>query len=189
MNRAHHLYCASRHWERAAEQKLLPWALDGVDLGDDVLELGPGLGATTRVLVRRPGRLSVIELEHSSAERLRSEFAPGVDVLEGDATQMPLPDSRFSGVACFTMLHHLPSPELQDRLFAEACRVLRPGGVFAGSDSLGGSVVFWLFHVTDTFVRIEPAELADRLERAGFVEPRVHSVKSSVRFAARKPGG
>jgi SAM-dependent methyltransferase len=188
MNRAHHLYCASRHWERAAEQKLLPWALDGVDLGDDVLELGPGRGATTRVLARRPGRLSVIELEDSSTERLRTEFAPRVDVLQGDATQMPLPDGRFSGVVCFTMLHHLPSPELQDRLFTEACRVLRPGGVFAGSDSLGGSVVFWLFHVTDTFVRVEPAELADRLERAGFVQPRVQSGKSSVRFAARKPG-
>jgi SAM-dependent methyltransferase len=187
MNRAHHLYCASRRWARAAEQKLMPWALNGVDLGEDVLEVGPGLGATTRVLARRPGRLSVIELEHSSVQRLRTEFAPRVDVLQGDATDMPLPDSRFSGVACFTMLHHLPSPESQDRLFTEACRVLRPGGVFAGSDSLGGGVVFWLFHITDTFVRVEPAELPDRLKAAGFVEPRVHAVKSSVRFAARKP--
>jgi SAM-dependent methyltransferase len=166
----------------------MPWALDGVDLGEDVLEVGPGLGATTRVLTRRPGQLSVIELEDSSVQRLKAEFAPRVDVLQGDATDMALPDSRFSGVACFTMLHHLPSPELQDRLFAEACRVLRPGGVFAGSDSLGGSVVFWLFHITDTFVPVDPGELPDRLEAAGFVEPRVHAAKSSVRFAARKPG-
>lgn len=188
MNRAHHLYCASRHWARAAEQKLMPWALDGVDLGEDVLEVGPGLGATTRVLARRPGRLSVIELEDSSVQRLRAEFAPSVDVLQGEATDMPLPDGRFSAVACFTMLHHLPSPQLQDRLFAEACRVLRPGGVLAGSDSLGGSVIFWLFHITDTFVRLEPEKLPDRLMAAGFVEPRVHAVKSSVRFAAHKPG-
>jgi SAM-dependent methyltransferase len=166
----------------------MPWALDGVDLGDDVLELGPGLGATTRVLARRPGRLSVVELEHRSARRLRSEFAPRVDVLEGDATAMALPDGRFSAVACFTMLHHLPSPQAQDQVLAEACRVLRPGGVFVGSDSLGGSVVFWLFHLTDTFVRVAPERLADRLLAAGFVEPRVHAVESSVRFTARKPG-
>ncbi len=166
----------------------MPWALDGVDLGEDVLEVGPGLGATTRVLARRPGRLSVIELENSSVQRLRAEFAPNVDVLQGDATDIPLPDNRFSAVACFTMLHHLPSPASQDRLFREACRVLAPGGVFAGSDSLGGSVVFWLFHITDTFVRVEPEELPDRLKAAGFVEPSVHAVKSSVRFVARKPG-
>lgn len=166
----------------------MPWALDGLDLGDDVLELGPGLGATTRVLARRPGRLGVIELEQGSARRLRSEFAPRVDVHQGDATDMALPDGRFSAVACFTMLHHLPSPEAQDRLLAEACRVMRPGGVLAGSDSLGGSFVFWLFHLTDTFVRVAPESLAGRLRMAGFVEPRVHAVKSSVRFAARKPG-
>jgi len=186
VNGVHHLYCASRHWARTAENELLPWALHGVDLGDDVLEVGPGLGATTRVLARRPGRLSVIELEHSSVEQLRGEFAPAVDVLQGDATAMPFPDGRFSAVACFTMLHHLPSPARQDRLLAEACRVLRPGGVFAGSDSLGGSFVFWLFHIADTFVRVAPESLAERLEAAGFVEPRVDAVKSSVRFTARK---
>jgi SAM-dependent methyltransferase len=187
MNRVHHLYCASRHWARTAEHKLMPWALDGVDLGDDVLEVGPGLGATTRVLARRPGRLSVIELEHSSAERLRREFAPAVDVIQGDATAMPFEDGRFSAVACFTMLHHLPSPELQDRLLAEARRVLRPGGVLAGTDSLGGSLVFSLFHIADTFVRVAPEGLASRLEAAGFVEPRVSAVEASVRFTARKP--
>ncbi len=109
-------------------------------------------------------------------------------MLQGDATDIPLPDNRFSAVACFTMLHHLPSPASQDRLFTEACRVLAPGGVFAGSDSLGGSLVFWLFHITDTFVRVEPRRASRSPQAAGFVEPSVHAVKSSVRFTARKPG-
>jgi hypothetical protein len=41
------------------------------------------------------------------------------------------------------MLHHVPSAALQDRLLAEARRVLRPGGVFAGFDG----VASWLFRV------------------------------------------
>ena len=35
---------------------------------------------------------------------------------------------EFSSVVSFTMLHHVPTVELQDRLFAEAFRVLRPVG-------------------------------------------------------------
>ena len=34
----------------------------------------------------------------------------------GDATKLSFPDGRFSGAVCFSMLHHVPSPELQDRL-------------------------------------------------------------------------
>jgi hypothetical protein len=43
------------------------------------------------------------------------------------------------------MLHHIPTAGLQDRLFAEACRVLRSGGVFAGSDS-ASSIPFRVLH-------------------------------------------
>jgi ubiquinone/menaquinone biosynthesis C-methylase UbiE len=46
-----------------------------------------------------------------------------------------LPDAAFDGVVCFTMLHHVPSALLQYRLLAEVARVLRPGGVFAGTGS------------------------------------------------------
>lgn len=194
MNRVHHVYCASGGWARRIENEILPWGLDGVDLGDRVLEVGPGLGATTRVLARREIDLTVIELEHSSAERLRREFEPEVGVVEGDATRMPFPDGNFSAVASFTMLHHVPSPELQDRLLAEACRVLRPGGTLAGTDSLGGGLAFRLLHIADTFVPLDPATLAERLTAAGFTQPQVetngkgpHSNHTAVRFRATKP--
>ena len=108
-------------------------------------------------------------------------------VIQGDGTALPLPDQVFSGVICFTMLHHLPSPGLQDRLFAEACRVLRPGGVFAGSDSLP-SLGFRLLHLGDTMVPLAPETLPDRLAAAGFVDIEVTAVPGrSVRFRARRP--
>jgi ubiquinone/menaquinone biosynthesis C-methylase UbiE len=187
VNRAHHVLCASQYWARHVKRELVPWGIEGVELGDDVLEIGAGLGATTRVLAPQLEQLTLIELEHSSAERLRAKFAPAVDVVEGDATKMPFPDGRFSAVLCFTMLHHVPSPELQDALMAEACRVLRPGGTFAGTDSLGGGVAFTVLHVADTFVRVPPETLADRLRAAGFCDPIVETNSTSVRFRAAKP--
>jgi ubiquinone/menaquinone biosynthesis C-methylase UbiE len=189
VNRAHHVLCASQYWARHVKRELVPWGIEGVELGDDVLEIGAGLGATTRVLASELPKLTLIELEHSSAERLRSKFSPPVEVVEADATKMPFEGGRFSAVVCFTMLHHVPSPELQDALMAEACRVLRPGGTFAGTDSLGGGVAFTMLHVADTFVRVPPETLAERLRSAGFADPiTVETSSTSVRFRATKPG-
>jgi SAM-dependent methyltransferase len=188
VNRIHNLYCSSDRWARAAERELLPWGLDGVELGDDVLEIGPGFGATSRVHARRPGRLSILELEESYCEHLRRELGERAEVVQGDATRMPFPDARFSGAACFTMLHHVPSPELQDQLFGEVLRVLRPGAVFAGTDSIGRGFLFKLFHIGDTLVHVDPDGLPGRLTAAGFEQVQVSTSTHSLRFSARKPG-
>jgi ubiquinone/menaquinone biosynthesis C-methylase UbiE len=187
MNRAHAVVCSSGWWARTVERELLPWGLRGLELGDDVLEIGPGFGATTSVLARRRGALTVVELTASYCERLQRKLDDRVDVVHADATAMPFADGRFSSVVCFTMLHHVPSPELQDRLLAEAARVLRPGGLFAGTDSLGTGRAFKLLHVRDTLVPVAPEELPARLQRAGLLEPHVDAGGSSFRFRARKP--
>jgi SAM-dependent methyltransferase len=187
LNRVHGLICSSGWWARSVERELLPWGLDGVDLGEDVLEIGPGFGATTSVLARRGGSLSVLELEPDYCERLRRELPDAVEVTQGDATQMPFADGRFSAVVAFTMLHHLPSRERQDELLGEASRVLRPGGVFAGTDSVGTGPVFRLLHVRDTLVPVDPDELPARLLGAGLIEPRVRRGGRSFRFSASKP--
>ena len=57
MNRLHGVICSSGWWARSVEQELLPWGLSGLQLGDDVLEIGPGFGATTAVLADRPGEV------------------------------------------------------------------------------------------------------------------------------------
>jgi SAM-dependent methyltransferase len=166
---------------------LLPWGLADLDLGDNVLEIGPGFGATTRVLARRPGALTVIELSEGYCKRLRQTLDDGVEIVQASATEMPFADDRFSAVVCFTMLHHVPSRELQDRLLGEVFRVLRAGGVFAGTDSLGTGRVFKLLHIHDTLVPVSPDELPARLERVGLVEPSVDAGGRSFRFRARKP--
>jgi hypothetical protein len=84
-------------------------------------------------------------------------------------------------------LHHVPSREQQDRLLSEVSRVLRPGGLLAGTDSLGTGRGFKLLHVRDTLVPVAPGELPARLEGAGLTEPRVEIAGGSFRFRALKP--
>jgi SAM-dependent methyltransferase len=187
MNRLHGVVCSSGRWARTVRRELLPWGLAGVELGDDVLELGPGFGATTRVLARRRGALTVLELDPRYCERLRGELGENVEVVHGDATAMPFADGRFSAVVCFTMLHHLSSAQAQDRVLVEAARVLRAGGVFAGTDSLGTGMLFRALHVGDTLVPVDPAALSARLGAAGLDEPDVRAGERTFRFRARKP--
>jgi SAM-dependent methyltransferase len=186
MNRYHRRRCRSPAWSAFMAGTVLPRALDGVALGPQVLELGPGYGASTRPLAARAQSLTALESDPLLVARLRAELG-SVQVVNGDATGIPFAAGSFSAVVCFTMLHHLPGPTAQDRLFAEAARVLRPGGVFAGTDSQP-SLRFRLIHLGDTCIPVDPATLPGRLAVAGFTRITVDADRRLVRFAAYTPG-
>jgi SAM-dependent methyltransferase len=186
MNRLHRWYCRSDAWAATVRNEL-PRVLSGVELGDEVLEAGPGPGLTTDLLRTRVPRVTAIEIDPRLAEALRQRtLGQGVEVVTGDATAMPFQAARFSAVVSFTMLHHLPSSQSQDRLLAEAYRVLRPGGVFAGSDSTA-SFLFRLAHLGDTMVLVDPDRFASRLQAAGFTDARVRRSNRAFGFRAIRP--
>jgi SAM-dependent methyltransferase len=167
----------------------MPWVLRDVLPGDDVLEIGPGPGLTTDRLRYWAPKLTAIEIDPVLAETLRVRMTgANVDVVTGDATAMPFVDGRFSSVVSFTMLHHVPSAEQQDQVLAEVRRVLRPGGTFAGSDSIG-SAVFRLAHLFDTMVVVDPDSFGTRLEAAGFADAEVLQAEGAFRFRAKRPSG
>jgi ubiquinone/menaquinone biosynthesis C-methylase UbiE len=87
--------------------------------------------------------------------------------VNGDAAALDYPDASFDTVATCTMLHHVPTRALQDKVLAEAFRVLRPGGVFLGSDSLPSDDLHH-FHEGDTYNPVEPAAFLTRLQVTGF---------------------
>ncbi|WP_123026116.1 class I SAM-dependent methyltransferase [Mycolicibacterium stellerae] len=173
MNKAHEK-CGGDEWRQVIREVILPWALRDTDLGDDVLEVGPGYGATTDVLSRAVPRLTSVEIDEELAAMLTDRYAdvPSVEIVNGDATSLSYADDRFSGAACFTMLHHVPTIALQDQLFAEVARVLRPGAPLVASDSLG-SEELKAHHEDDTYNPVDPASLPDRLAAAGFVDVNV----------------
>jgi SAM-dependent methyltransferase len=186
MNHLHHWLCGSSRWRRTIRQRL-PWVLAGADLGNNVLELGPGHGLTTDLLRLSAPRITAIEVDASLAESLRSRLRDSnVEVVTGDATALPFREAQFSGGVSFTMLHHVPSPELQDRLLREVCRVIEPGGLFVGSDSLQG-LFMRLIHIGDTFVPVDPDTFGARLEAAGFQVLEVEKNSEAFRFHARRP--
>ncbi|HEX4586543.1 MAG TPA: class I SAM-dependent methyltransferase [Mycobacterium sp.] len=168
MNKVHEA-CGSDEWRQAIREVILPWALGETDLGDNVLEVGPGYGATTDVLSQSVPRLTSVEIDDDLAAILMDRFAdlPSVEIVHGDATALTYADDSFSGAACFTMLHHVPTVELQDRLFAEVARVLRPGAALVASDSLGSDDLK-AHHEGDTYNPVDPATLPTRLAAAGF---------------------
>lgn len=185
MNRFHRYYCASPGWARLVQTTLVPAVLEGTELGRRVLEIGPGPGLTTKVLAGVAPELTAIEIDPKLAATAR-EHVPAAHVVQGDATTMPFPDASFSAVVCLTMLHHLPSPELQDRLFVEVYRVLRPGGVFCGSDNPGRGLRFRLIHLGDNKTVVDPATFGARLRTAGF-EPAQIRTGSRIVFRAHRP--
>lgn len=167
---------------------MMPWVLSEVDLGANVLEIGPGPGMTTDWLRERLPALTCVEIDHELASSLKEQLeGTNVTVVEGDATGMSFPDASFDSAVCFTMLHHVPSRELQHRLLVEACRVLKSGGLFLGSDSTS-SFRFRLFHLFDTCVPVEPDGFAARLEKAGFREIEIEKRPeyNTFKFRARK---
>lgn len=175
MNAEHLELCASEEWREALRTFVIPYALGDARLGDDVLEVGPGPGLTTDLLRTEMPRLTALELNVPLADALAARLAgTNVEVVQGDGTAMPFDAGRFSGAISFTMLHHVPSADMQDRLFAEVARVLRPGGVFVASDSLASDDLA-AFHHDDIYNPIDPSSLEQRLHAAGFGAAQVRS--------------
>src|SRR5438067_13048103 len=116
MNERHLQLCSRAEWAETVQSEILPWALGTRDLGDDVLEVGPGPGLTTDVLRKRVKRLTAVEIDDNLAAALAGRMAGfNVEVVHADGTALPFEDNRFSGATCFTMLHHVPTPEQQDQ--------------------------------------------------------------------------
>jgi SAM-dependent methyltransferase len=184
MNRYETWFCGTRLWRWVTRRQLLPWILQGSELGEHVLELGAGPGAATEELARRAARVTSLEFDHAFAAQLGARVnRTNAAVIQGDAAMLPFADGSFSSAVAILMLHHLHSNELQDRAFAEICRTLRPGGVFLAFEIQDG----WMHrvgHIRSTFVPMAPASAYPRLMTAGFSKVTVDIRRGGFRIRA-----
>src|SRR5262249_32481523 len=186
MNENHASLCPSPEWAEYIQSEILPALASHADLGEEMLEIGPGPGAATGWLCSRVKQLTALEIDAAAAARLTERFAArNVEVAVGDATRMTYPDAAFDSVGCFTMLHHVPTQALQNKIFAEALRVLRPGGVLIASDSLPRDDLHH-FHEGDTYNPVEPRTIVSRLQTIGFARLTI-MVNDVLMLVAHKP--
>ena len=182
-----HALCSTPEWAEFMESEVLEPVTAGLDLGNEMLEVGPGPGAATRWLRHRVKRLVALELDAVAASHLADELAgTNVTIQVGDATRLPFPEASFDSVGCFTMLHHVPTPHEQFRILCETYRVLRPGGVLVGADSLASQGLHE-FHEGDTYNPIDPARLLVFLQAAGFGHVMVSAGEGLLFTARRSP--
>jgi SAM-dependent methyltransferase len=105
----------------------IPLLVAAVGRGKRVLDLGCRSGALTRHFLEGN---SVVGLD-VDANALEKAAALGIEPVQANVEEpLPFDDGSFDAVVAGELLEHLQFP---DALVAEIRRVLRPGGVLAGS--------------------------------------------------------
>lgn len=127
-----------------------------VDLtGANVLEVGAGRGGGSSYIARYLHPASVLGIDYSdkavALSRQRHASVPHLAFAQGDAENLPCPDSTFDAVVNVESSHCYGS---MDQFLSEVRRVLKPGGYFLWADMQGKGTWTAMRH---TF------------ERAGFV--------------------
>ncbi len=122
-------------WDRKLFRNSRAWVCE--QARGDVLEVAIGTGLN---LPHYPTDVALtgIEFSPSMLARARDRAAAlgrGVDLREGDAHHLALPDAAFDTVVCTFGLCAIPD---EARALAEMARVLRPGGTLLLADHIAG---------------------------------------------------
>ena len=176
-----------------------PTALAELKPGETVLDLGSGGGIDVLLSAKRVGPTGKAygldmtdEMLALARENQRKAGATNVEFLKGEIEQIPLPANSVDVIISNCVINLSAD---KDRVFAEAFRVLKPGGRFAVSDvvvrgevptELRKSIELWIGCVAGA---LEEREYRDKLAKAGFetvdVEPtRLYRVEDAKEFLA-----
>jgi arsenite methyltransferase len=137
--------------------------------GERVLDLGSGSGTDVfcaATLVGPTGRVVGVDMTDAQLERARSLASgfPQAEFVEARIEELPFEDGSFDAVISNGVIN---LSLLKDRVFAEAARVLRPGGRLAVSDIVSGKP---LKERTRRNVELWAACIAGAIPRASYLE-------------------
>jgi arsenite methyltransferase len=180
-----------------------PTALAELGAGEVVLDLGSGGGIDVLLSARRVGPTGKAygldmtdEMLALARENQRKAGVTNVEFLEGEIENVPLPDASVDVIISNCVINLSAD---KDRVFAEAFRVLRPGGRFAVSDVVvRGEVPAPIRRHVELWIGCVAGALGDeeyraRLAKAGFeeisLEPtRVYRAEDAREFLKGRDG-
>src|SRR5205807_3001948 len=177
-----------------------PTALAALNPGETVLDLGSGGGIDVLLSAKRVGPTGKAygldmtdEMLALARANQRKAGVANVEFLKGEIEHIPLPDNSVDVIISNCVINLSAD---KDREFAEAFRVLRPGGRFAVSDvvvrgevppDVRRSIELWVGCIAGA---LQDSQYVDKLARAGFdgidIEPtRVYNVEDARQFLDR----
>ena len=121
-----------------------PFAADVIRAGDTVLDVGSGSGTDALIasqLVGVSGKVIGLDMSEAMRDKLRSNAsalgAANLDVIEGNAEEIPLPDGLVDVVTSNGVLNLVPD---KAKAIREIARVLKPSGRLQLADIVVGSL-------------------------------------------------
>jgi SAM-dependent methyltransferase len=136
--------------------------------GRDVLEAGCGEGYGADLIAAVARRVVAVDYDETAVAHVRARY-PGVQVMQANLAELPLPDASVDAVVNFQVIEHLWD---QPQFVRECARVLRPAGVLMVSTpnritfSPGRDTPINPFHTRE----LNADELTQLLLDAGFSE-------------------
>ena len=109
------------HWWFRERRHIIARAIAGLT-PSTALDIGAGAGGNTRELEAAGWQATALEFSDAGVELAR---ARGLEVVQGDARDMPFPDDSFGLAVAYDVLEHIKE---DDQVVAEIARVVRPGG-------------------------------------------------------------
>ncbi len=147
----------------------------GVRPGRVAADIGAGTGFITEVLLRRGLRVIAVDPSPGMLAQMERKFAgaEGLELRQGAAEALPIPDSAVDYVFANMCLHHVERPP---RAIREMVRVLRPGGVLVVTDLDEHRFEFLREEHCDRWPGFKRGEVAGWFREAGLEEVRVEDV-------------
>jgi SAM-dependent methyltransferase len=194
-------------WDRVARQRVyaafdneeyeeIISAIWGSDMdGITIADIGSASGVSAALFAARGAEVIGIEIAPelvAQAQTLWLDYAERITFVVGDAENLDLPDASLDAIFFGGVLHHIP---VLDHVYAEAFRVLKPGGKFVAIEPnrndflelIEWGVADLRGKLTPNEYPINPLLMKKDLRAIGFKTPRFWTIRNDIPVLAQIP--